>query len=155
MPSLEFVVTAFLAIMLLASLISHRTRLPYTLVLVLVGLFLSSTSLSFFIPGPLQKQVQDAVLGIRAVYEQLVSGREGGLFVGLIVPPLIFEAMMHVRSSDLKEIIRPSLLLAAIGVIVATAVGGLVLWKIAALHPRPQEQKKSCTHTTQGPERRT
>jgi CPA1 family monovalent cation:H+ antiporter len=133
MPSLEFVVTAFLAIMLLASLISHKTRLPYTLVLVLVGVALSSTSLSFFIPGPFQKQVQDAVLGIRAIYAQLIAGSEGGLFVGLIVPPLIFEAMMHVRSSDLKEVIRPSLLLATVGVVAATIVGGMVLWKVAGL----------------------
>jgi CPA1 family monovalent cation:H+ antiporter len=133
LPSLELVVTAFLAIMLLASLISHRTRLPYTLVLVLVGLFLSSTSLSFYLPGPLQMEIQDAVLGIRAIYEQLIAGSGGGLFVGLIVPPLIFEAMMHVRSSDLVDVIRPSLLLATAGVVIATIVGGLVLWKIAGL----------------------
>ncbi len=63
----------------------------------------------------------------------LSSGQEGGLFVGLVVPPLLFEAMIHVKSTDLRAVIRPSILLATIGVIISTLVVGFILWKIANL----------------------
>jgi CPA1 family monovalent cation:H+ antiporter len=58
---------------------------------------------------------------------------EGGLFVGLVVPPLIFEAMMHIKAPDLRAVIRTSVVLATAGVVIATVVGGLVLWQLAGL----------------------
>jgi CPA1 family monovalent cation:H+ antiporter len=131
MSSIELLIPAFLALMLIASFISHKTRFPYTLVLVFVGIVLTSTSLSFF--GPYEADLQGVVSGIRSVYAGLVAGNEGGLFVGLVVPPLLFEAMMNVDSSDLKRVIRPSLILATVGVVVATIVGGVLLWKVAGL----------------------
>ena len=60
---------------------------------------------------------------------------EAVLFVGLVVPPLIFEAMIHLRASDLRAVIKPSLALATVGVLIATAVGGLILWKVVGLSP--------------------
>jgi CPA1 family monovalent cation:H+ antiporter len=72
---------------------------------------------------------------LRLIYNQLLIGGGGGLFVGLVVPPLIFEAMIHLRASDLKAVIKPSLALATIGVLIATAVGGLILWKLFGLSP--------------------
>ena len=72
---------------------------------------------------------------IRSIYYQLILGGGGGLFVGLIVPPLIFEAMIHIRGSDLKEVIKPSLGLATVGVLIATAVGGVILWQVVGLSP--------------------
>ena len=51
----------------------------------------------------------------------------------IIVPPLIFEAMTHIQTPDLRAVIRPSIVLATAGVVVATLVGGLVLWKISGL----------------------
>jgi CPA1 family monovalent cation:H+ antiporter len=77
----------------------------------------------------------DVTSQFRLIYAQLLSGGGGGLFVGLVVPPLIFEAMIHLRASDLKAVIKPSLALATIGVVIATAVGGLVLWKLVGLSP--------------------
>jgi CPA1 family monovalent cation:H+ antiporter len=41
--------------------------------------------------------------------------------------------MIHLRASDLRAVIKPSLALATVGVLIATAVGGLVLWKIVGL----------------------
>jgi CPA1 family monovalent cation:H+ antiporter len=55
--------------------------------------------------------------------------------VGLVVPPLIFEAMIHLRASDLRAVIKPSLALATVGVLIATVVGGLILWKVVGLSP--------------------
>ena len=77
----------------------------------------------------------DVTSQFRLIYSQLLSGGGGGLFVGLVVPPLIFEAMIHLRASDLKAVIKPSLALATMGVLIATAVGGLILWKMVGLSP--------------------
>ena len=43
--------------------------------------------------------------------------------------------MIHIRGSDLKAVIKPSLALATVGVLIATAVGGLILWKLVGLSP--------------------
>lgn len=126
-------ITTFIAVMLAASFISHKVRLPYTLVLVVTGIALTTSSSWAFLVGPFQSGFQAALEGIRSLYGQLLAGGGGGLFVGLVIPPLIFEAMMHVKPNDLKEIIRPAFVLATVGVAIATLVGGIGLWKIAGL----------------------
>ena len=55
------------------------------------------------------------------------------MFVGLVVPPLIFEAMIHIKSSDLKSVFRPTVVLSTIGVVIATVVVGMLLWWIVGL----------------------
>lgn len=117
MPSIELVITAFLAISLTASIVSSKTKTPYTIVLVLYGLAVAGSSLSAF-------------LGVNLLYDSLVGG---GLFVGLVLPPLLFETMMRIRYRDLRAVVRPALRLATIGVVIATIVGGLFLWQIARL----------------------
>jgi monovalent cation:H+ antiporter, CPA1 family len=100
------------------------------LVLVLAGVSITVIAFLFASQGG-----SDFSSQLRLIYTQLLSGGGGGLFVGLVVPPLIFEAMIHLRASDLKAIIKPSLALATIGVLIATAVGGLILWKLVGLSP--------------------
>ncbi|MHB8567890.1 MAG: cation:proton antiporter [Nitrososphaerales archaeon] len=135
MPSIELVIAAFLGIMLLASIVSIRAKVPYTLVLVFIGIALTAASASFYLgSGPIQDTIQGIITAIRSLSDQLIQTQGGSsLFVGLIVPPLIFEAMMHIRSNDLRAVIRPSVSLATIGVVISTLVCGLVLWKIAGL----------------------
>ncbi len=137
MPSIEVVIAAFLAILMIASIVSLRARVPYTLVLVFVGIGLTAASASFYFgSGPIQSQVSDIILAIRSIFGQLVTTEgNASLFVGLVVPPLIFEAMTHIRSNDLRDVIRPSFFLATVGVVIATLVCGIVLWKIAGLSP--------------------
>ena len=94
-----------------------RARIPYTLVLVFIGIVLAATSAS-------------DLLGETTLYQTLINQN---LFVGIIVSPLIFEAMINVQSSDLKSVIRPAFVLATVGVVIATLVGGLVLWLIIGL----------------------
>lgn len=130
MFSAEALVAIFLAIMLAASIISYRAKVPYTLVLVIIGIILSAAS-GFSLFG--QGIVQQAVLQMRSFFAGLSGGEEGGLFVGLVVPPLLFEAMIHVKYSDLRAVLKPSILLATIGVVISTLVVGLILWKIANL----------------------
>jgi hypothetical protein len=78
---------------------------------------------------------QNLISQLRSIYTQLLQGGGGGLFVGLVVPPLIFEAMIHLRANDLKAVIKPSLALATVGVLIATSVGGFILWKGVGLSP--------------------
>jgi CPA1 family monovalent cation:H+ antiporter len=136
MPSIELVISAFLLLTFVAVLISNRLKTPYTLVLVFTGILITiiATLLSLR-GGPLDTQMQGIILQVRSIYDQLIQGGGGGLFVGLIVPPLIFEAMIHIRGKDLRDVIKPSLALATIGVLIATVVGGLILWKAVGLSP--------------------
>lgn len=120
MPSIEFVIAALLGIMVLASFLSIRAKLPYTLILVFLGIALAGSSISIFFQGG-------------PIYQIFIKN---GLLVGLVVPPLIFEAMLHIRSSDLKAVIRPAISLATIGVVIATLVGGIVLWRFVGLSPQ-------------------
>ena len=125
-PSIEIVIAAFLLMAFLAAVLSHKLKVPYTLVLVLAGVII--TVVLFL----LESQGLDLASQLRSLYSQLLVG---GLFVGLVVPPLIFEAMIHLRASDLRAVIKPSLALATIGVLIATVVGGLILWKVVGLSP--------------------
>ncbi|MGI0078440.1 MAG: cation:proton antiporter [Nitrososphaerales archaeon] len=119
LPSIELIIAALLGIMVLASFLSIRAKLPYTLILVFLGVALAASSISIFLQsGP--------------IYQIFI---QNGLLVGLVVPPLIFEAMLHIRSADLKAVINPSIALATIGVVIATVVGGIVLWKFVGLSP--------------------
>jgi CPA1 family monovalent cation:H+ antiporter len=115
-PSYEAIIAALLGLMMLASFFAIKTKLPYTLILVFIGLAIAGSTISRFIGA--------------GIITNLI---QGGLFVSIIVPPLIFEAMLHVKSSDLLAVIRPSSILATLGVVIATVVCGLALWKIAGL----------------------
>ena len=130
MPSIELVFAAFLTIAFLAALLANKLKIPYTLVLVLAGVSITIIAFLFASQGG-----SDFSSQLRLIYSQLLSGGGGGLFVGLVVPPLIFEAMIHLRANDLKAVIKPSLVLATIGVLIATAVGGFILWKLVGLSP--------------------
>jgi len=107
--------------MLLAFIVSQRLRQPYTLVLVSSGILLAAFSIS-------------SLAGFNVVYDQLVTG---GLFVGIVLPPLLFESMMDISSSDFRAVARAALSLATFGVVIATLVTGLFLWKVIGLEFYP------------------
>ncbi len=108
---------AFLGIMTIASILSQKVRIPYTMVLVLLGVGLAAASLSI-------------ILGVDLIYDQLIGG---GLFVGLVVPPLIFSALQEVPRSEFRAIARPAFVLATVGVVISTFVVGILLWQLARL----------------------
>ncbi|MGI0090084.1 MAG: cation:proton antiporter [Nitrososphaerales archaeon] len=130
MPSIELLLTGFLAIILIASLVSIRSKLPYTIALVLIGIALVILSDRYILGSDL---IGGIISQIRAYTISLGTSENGGLFVGLVVPPLIFQALMQVHPSDLKSVLRPSFVLATIGVVFATIVGGLLLWIVIGL----------------------
>jgi monovalent cation:H+ antiporter, CPA1 family len=113
----EVIIAALLGLMMVASLVALKTKLPYTLILVFIGLALAGSTVSRF-------------FGAAIITNNLI---QGGLLVSIVVPPLIFEAMIHIRTTDLRAVIRPSSVLATLGVVIATVVCGLALWKVAGL----------------------
>lgn len=129
--SVEIVLTGFLLVLVTSELLSVKTKLPYTLVLVFVGIGITAfASLSTLGSNVFTTTVIGTVSQMRSVYDSLV---QGGLFVGLVVPPLIFEAMMHVDVQSLRSVVRPSIVLATVGVVVATLVCGVILWQLVGL----------------------
>lgn len=132
MASIELLITGFLAILLVASLISIKSKLPYTIALVFIGIALVFLSNSFLLSSGI---VGAALSQIRDYTVTLGTSQGGQLFVGLIVPPLIFEAMIHIKSSDLGSMLQPAFVLATIGVAIATVVVGVILWLVTGLPP--------------------
>lgn len=88
----------------LVGILAKRLRVPYTVGLVLIGLVLS-----FF---------ADVELDISP-----------NIFLGLLVPPLIFEAAFHLKVKDLRRDLAPILALAVPGVLLTTfLVAGVLAW---------------------------
>ena len=117
MVSTEIVLSAFLAISLLATIVSRHTKTPYTVVLVLTGILLAAAS-------------TPELVGVGQIFQNL---RSEGLFVGLILPPLLFESMMSIKTEEFRAVSRAAIALATGGVVVATAVVGVILWVFAGL----------------------
>lgn len=134
--SIEIMIAAFLLVVVLTALISMRLKTPYTVILVLLGITTTATLTMLALSGgPLQPIATALKTQIQDTYNAIATGGTKGLFVGLILPPLLFEAMIHIRSDDLKTVIRPALALATVGVVIATVVCGIVLWLGFGLSP--------------------
>ena len=98
------IVIGLLLISSLVGIITERLRVPYTAGLVVIGLFLALIGRLDFNVSP-------------------------ELFLGLLVPPLIFEAAFQVKAKDLLKDITPILSLAIPGVLLTTfLVGGVLYW---------------------------
>ncbi|MDT8304900.1 MAG: Na+/H+ antiporter [Anaerolineae bacterium] len=99
---LAFVILLSIAA-LVAIIVRRFVRIPYTVALVLVGFVLS------FFPDFLQVPISS------------------NLILAILVPPLVFEASLHIGWRELRNDIVPILLLAIAGVALSTAiVGGIV-----------------------------
>ena len=107
MPGGQFFIIEEQVILLLfiASLVgiaARRLRMPYTVGLVLVGLGLT-------------------------IFGQVHVEITSDLILGLLIPPLVFEAAYHLNFSDLQRNLKPILILAIPGVLVTTIlVGGVI-----------------------------
>lgn len=129
--TIELILTLFLVVMLVSQIFSVKTRLPYTVILVFVGVGITAFSALPFLGSNVYLNTFSSILQQMGTFYTTLVG--GGLFVGIVVPPLIFEAMMHIKAPDLRAVIRPSIVLATAGVIIATVVAGFVLFRISGL----------------------
>ena len=112
----EYLVTIFLAMAFAAALFSSRTKIPHTMILLAFGIAISFLSL----------------IGVDIVNIRQFTFSPS-LIITFIIPPLIFEAMMNVDYKQFRAIRISALLLATIGVILATLIGGFLLVYIAGL----------------------
>ncbi len=99
---IEEVVIGLLLIAVIVGIITRRLRVPYTVGLVLIGLALSLRG-------------------------QAEIDFPPELFLGLLVPPLVFEAAFHLNIRDLRYDLAPILALAIPGVLMTTGLVGLVV----------------------------
>jgi CPA1 family monovalent cation:H+ antiporter len=112
----EYVIPIFLAMIFAAALISSRTKVPHTIVLVGFGIVISLLSFA----------------GVEIVNIQHFR-IDPNLLIDFVIPPLIFEAMMNVDYKQFKAVRVSALLLATVGVVLATLAGGLIIMYIAGL----------------------
>lgn len=90
----------------ISAILSDKLRVSYTTILIAMGLVLSFLKFS----------------------EQLANvPLDNALILGLVVPPLIFEAAMRTRYKVLRPVQKIVLILAVFGVIVSAIVSGLLL----------------------------
>jgi len=95
--AVESLVILLLLIVAIVAVAVRRIRMPYTVALVLVGLFIT--------------------------YEQeLALEVTPELILALFVPPLIFEAAFHLEFSQLRDNLMPILILAVPGVVLSTLI---------------------------------
>lgn len=112
----EYLIPIFLGTVFAAAFFSSKIKIPYTMMLVGIGIIISILSLSprFDIVG--------ANFSI-----------DPKLIIDFIIPPLIFEAMMKINYEEFRKVRLAALLLATVGVVVATLVGGFLLMYVAGL----------------------
>lgn len=112
----EYIIPIFLATIFAAAFFSTKIKIPYTMMLVGIGLLVSLLSLS---------PALDIVGNDFRINPKLI--------LDFIIPPLIFEAMMKINYEEFKKVRLPALLLATVGVVIATLAGGLLLTYVAGL----------------------
>jgi len=104
-----------LAIAAIIAVLIRRIRLPYTVALVLAGLLLT------LLPIPFEIELSS------------------DLILAFLVPPLIFEATLHLNWTMLRRNLRPILLLAIAGTLISTfIVGGIIYIVGGQISPHPE-----------------
>ncbi len=105
----ELAFVTLLSIAALVAILLQRIRLPYTVALVLVGLAL-------------------ALFGDHLrIDPDLVSG---DVILFLLVPPLIFEATLHLRWEKLRRDLVPIILLAVVGTLIGTTIVAFIVTRL-------------------------
>jgi CPA1 family monovalent cation:H+ antiporter len=101
---IEEIAIGLLFLAVIVGIVTYQLRLPYTIGLVVLGLFLTLIS-------PVDINISPT------------------LILALLVPPLIFEAAFHLNINDLRNNLAPILALAVPGVVLTMLiVGGIVSW---------------------------
>jgi len=98
----EVLILELLTIVTIVAVLVRRLRVPYTVGLVLVGLSLT-------------------------LQHSIIVTLTPDLILGLLVPPLVFEAALHINFSDLRQHLNEILVLAVPGVILTTLIVGISL----------------------------
>ncbi len=113
--TLELTFVELLLLVFVVAMLAHRVRLPYTVALVLVGLALSFQ---------------------QAIQFELTPE----IILLLFLPPLVFEAALHIDYHTFRKVLTPVLLLAVFGVLITMGIvygllsaTGLLDWRTALI----------------------
>jgi len=113
--TLELTFVELLLLVFVVAMLAHRIRLPYTVALVLVGLALSFQ---------------------QAIQFELTPE----IILLLFLPPLVFEAALHIDYHTFRRVLTPVLLLAVLGVLITVGIvfglltaTGLLDWRTALI----------------------
>ncbi|HET7336274.1 MAG TPA: sodium:proton antiporter [Candidatus Nitrosotalea sp.] len=112
----QYLIPIFLGSLFAASFVASKIRIPYAIILACVGI---SISIFHFV-------------GVNViVFDKFKI--DPRLILFFIIPPLIFDAMMRINRIHFKSIQISTFLLATVGTVLATVVGGLVLGYLSGL----------------------
>jgi len=113
--TLELTLVELLLLVFVVAMVAHRIKLPYTVALVVVGLGLSFQNVIHFELTP-------------------------EIILMLFLPPLVFEAALHIDYGIFRRVLTPVLLLAVFGVLITIVViwglltlTGLLDWQTALI----------------------
>ncbi len=124
LPTINLLVAIVLLLLLVASAVAvaaRHLRIPYTVGLVLIGL-----AIAFFSPALFTGETGSTIKQLLDISHNPLIPE---IILGLLVPPLVFEAAYHIRVDDLKQDFWLIALLAIPGVVMTTLlVGALVTW---------------------------
>jgi CPA1 family monovalent cation:H+ antiporter len=112
----EIVFVLLLLLISAVAILVRRIRIPYTVALVLVGLLLAVLPTDQWVGLPAEL-AEDLTAGLRGEFTS-------ELILALLVPPLVFEAALHLGWQKLRKELLPVFLLAVPGVLVATLIVG-------------------------------
>ena len=111
---LEYIILLFLGIVFIHSLFESKTKIPYTIYLIIIGLILSLLIYA--------KPFNYTALDIKNLQF------DPKLIMDFVIPPLIFEAMMQVDYfREFKPIRITVISLSTVGVVITTLVVGIIL----------------------------
>jgi len=120
MTSTTSLVELLLLLLIAASvvaLITNRLRVPYTVALVFAGVAIDL----------LRPQIMDALTALGLAKGSNLEILTPEVVFSLFLPGLLFESSLHVNLRHLRENLRPVIILAVAGVVVATLVTGYTL----------------------------
>ncbi|MGI0150659.1 MAG: cation:proton antiporter, partial [Thermoplasmata archaeon] len=108
---------AFLLIAVGVVIASHRLRIPYTVALVVFGFAMGLA-------------LQD--IGFRSLFGNVSSVFSGNVFFDLLLPPIIFEAAIHLNYRYLRARAGLVVFFVVVGVVFTTLFTGLLVSWVAA-----------------------
>ena len=124
LPIITLLIGSVLILLIISSgvaVLARRLRIPYTVGLVLFGLLMA-----LFAPVIFTGETADFITQILDISQNPLLPE---IILGLLVPPLVFEAAFHMKTNDLQSDFWLIALFAIPGVIITTlVVGGTVSW---------------------------
>jgi CPA1 family monovalent cation:H+ antiporter len=124
LPVIPLLITSVLLLLLIASgvaVAARHLRIPYTVGLVLIGLVIA-----FFAPTLTAGKTGETLNQLLDISKNPLLPE---IILGLLVPPLVFEAAFHIKTTDLQRDFWLIALFAIPGVIITTfLVGGMISW---------------------------